>query len=210
VLDMIESWVWEVGNLAVNRLPDPVDYVEMRRKTFGADLTVSLARLGAGDSADATSASLPPQLHQTRVVREMETAAADYAAFTNDLFSYQKEVQFEGDLHNLVVVAQHFLEVDRWTAARVVASLMAERMKQFEQLVAVGLPALFEQYGLNDAARATLRRQAALLRDYMAGVLAWHRATVRYGDSELRARHLGFTSAPTGLGTAAARLAARA
>jgi hypothetical protein len=43
----------------------------------------------------------------------------------------------------------------------------------------------------------------------MAGVLAWHRATVRYGDTELRARYLGFTLAPTGLGTSAVHLASR-
>jgi germacradienol/geosmin synthase len=210
VLDMIESWVWEIGNLAAGRVPDPVDYVEMRRKTFGADLTMSLARLGAAGAAGGTPVSLPPEIHQTRVIREMETAAADYAAFTNDLFSYHKEVQFEGDLHNMVVVAEQFLGVDRWTAAAVVARLMAERMAQFERIVAVGLPALFEQSGLDEAARAALRGQAERLGDYMAGVLAWHRVTVRYGDSELRARYLGFTTAPTGLGTAAARLAARA
>jgi germacradienol/geosmin synthase len=202
VLAMIASWVWEIGNHAVNRVPDPVDYVEMRRKTFGADLTMTLARL----AADGTGETVPPEIYQTRVVREMQTAAADYSGFTNDLFSYQKEVQFEGELHNLVVVVEQFLDVDRWTAAGVVARLMEERMRQFERILAVGLPALFEHHGLDDAARATLLRQAALLRDYMSGVLAWHRATVRYGDTELRARYLGFTLAPTGLGTAAARL----
>jgi len=207
VLDMIESWVWEVGNLAAGRVPDPVDYVEMRRKTFGAQLAVSLGGLGA---AAGNPAHLPPGILQTRVIREMETAAADYAAFANDLFSYQKEVQFEGDLHNMVVVAEHFLSVDRWTAAEVVARLMAERMAQFERIVAVGLPALCAQLALDETARAALRGRAALLSNFMAGVLAWHRVTVRYGDSELRARYLGFTTAPTGLGTAAARLPVRA
>ena len=205
---MIGSWVWEVGNLAVNRIPDPVDYVEMRRKTFGADLTMSLAQLGA----DGAGPPLPPETaagdYATRVVHELRTAAADYACFTNDLFSYQKEVQFEGELHNMVVVTEQFLGMDRRTAAGVVANLMAERMKQFERLVAAGLPALAEQQGLDAAARAALHRQAQLLRDYMAGVLAWHRATPRYADTELRATYLGFTLAPAGLGTAAARIAA--
>ena len=203
VLAMTTSWVWEIGNQAVNRVPDPVDYVEMRRKTFGSDLTMTLARL----AADGQEATVPPEIYQTRVIRELETAAADYAAFTNDLFSYQKEVQFEGEFHNLVVVVEQFLEVDRWAAARVVASLMEARMRQFERLAEDGLPALFEQHDLDAGARAQLRRQAAQLRAYMAGVLGWHRATTRYGDTELRARYLGFTLAPTGLGTSAARLA---
>lgn len=81
----------------------------------------------------------------------------------------------------------------------------AHRARQFQRLAGTGLPALFEQHRLDGRAQAALRRQAALLRDYMAGVLAWHRATVRYGDTELRARYQGRTLAPAGLGTAAAR-----
>ena len=42
---MTESWLWELANQIQNRIPDPVDYVEMRRKTFGSDLTMSLSRL---------------------------------------------------------------------------------------------------------------------------------------------------------------------
>jgi germacradienol/geosmin synthase len=205
VLGMLESWVWEIGNQLVNRVPDPVDYVEMRRKTFGAEVTMALSRLGGDGAGDG---AVPPEIYQSRVMREMETAAADYGAFVNDLFSYQKEIQFEGEFHNLVVVVEQFLAVDRWAAAEVVANLAAERVRQFERIVEAGLPALFEQHALDSGARAALRRQASLLRDYMAGVLAWHRATVRYGDSELRARYLGRTLALTGLGTSAARLPA--
>ena len=34
---MLESWLWELGNQVQNRIPDPVDYVEMRRHTFGSE-----------------------------------------------------------------------------------------------------------------------------------------------------------------------------
>ncbi|GAA3308096.1 hypothetical protein GCM10020219_008380 [Nonomuraea dietziae] len=37
---MTASWVWELANHIQNRVPDPVDYVEMRRKTFGSDMTM--------------------------------------------------------------------------------------------------------------------------------------------------------------------------
>jgi germacradienol/geosmin synthase len=105
-----------------------------------------------------------------------------------------------------VLVVEHFLGVDRWTAAEVVAKLMAERLRQFEHLVTAGLPALFEQQRLDDAARAALLRQAALLTDWIAGNLQWHRDTARYTDAELRRTYLGFTGGPVGLGTAAARI----
>ena len=53
VQDMTESWLWELGNQIQHRVPDPVDYVEMRRKTFGSDLTMSLSRLSQGDGGPA-------------------------------------------------------------------------------------------------------------------------------------------------------------
>jgi len=201
VADMLDSWLWELANQVVNRIPDPIDYVEMRRKTFGADLTMLLARLGHAELDE-----VPPEIYATRVIHELETAAQDYAAFANDLFSYQKEVQFEGELHNLVLVVEHFLGVDRWVAADVVARLMAERMRQFEHLAAAGLPALFAEHDLSQAARDALTRQVARMRDWMSAVLEWHNKTARYTDSELRRTHLGFTLQPTGLGTAAARI----
>lgn len=204
VLQMTDSWLWELANQAVHRIPDPIDYVEMRRRTFGAELTMALARLGPGDQADLDK--VPPEIYATRVLRELETAAQDYAGFVNDLFSYQKEIQFEGELHNLVLVVEHFLDVDRWAAAEVVARLMAERMRQFEHLAAVGLPALFAEHDLGEQAREALSRRVAAMRDWMSAVLEWHRKTTRYTDSELRRTHLGFTLHPTGLGTSAARI----
>jgi hypothetical protein len=44
VEDMTESWLWEQINHMQHRIPDPMDYIEMRRKTFGSDLTMNLAR----------------------------------------------------------------------------------------------------------------------------------------------------------------------
>ena len=48
IIVMTDSWLWELANQAMNRVPDPIDYIEMRRKTFGSDLTMSLARLSHG------------------------------------------------------------------------------------------------------------------------------------------------------------------
>ncbi len=201
VLEMTESWLWELANQAANRIPDPIDYVEMRRKTFGSDLTMQLSQLGQQASAD-----LPPDIFATGVLRELETSVQDYACFANDLYSYQKEIQFEGDLHNMVLVVEHFLDTDRWAAADLVARLMAERMHQFEHLVAVGLPQLCDEHDLDREAREALTRHVARIRDWTAGIVQWHIKTTRYTDAELRRTHLGFTLRPTGLGTSAARI----
>ncbi|WP_064745512.1 terpene synthase family protein [Pseudonocardia acaciae] len=179
VLEMTASWVWELDNQERNRIPDPLDYVETRRRTSGAELAMLLAGI-PGD--------LPPELRDTRVVRELRTAAQDYACFTNDLFSYQKEVELEGDVHNLVLVLENFLEVDRWTARDLTSDLMTARVGQFEHLAGHELPALAAQLNLGPPARAALDRHVQWLRDWMAGTLEWHRHCERYSEHELRRR----------------------
>lgn len=221
VEDMTSSWLWELDNQAQHRVPDPVDYLEMRRRTFGSDMTMSLSRL-------AHTGSVPPEVFGSRTIRELEAAAQDYACLTNDLFSYQKEVEFEGELHNLVLVVQHFLDVDRWRARDVVADLMTARMRQFERGVAEELPVLFEELGLDAAARQAVTAHVDGIKDWMAGILEWHRRCARYADAELRYHHtLGAAGAapaapdgqrggdavrhrlagPTGLGTSSSRIA---
>jgi germacradienol/geosmin synthase len=208
VRDMTGSWLWELANQFHNRIPDPVDYIEMRRKTFGSEMTMSLARLAHSDV-------VPEEIYQTRVMRELDTAAQDYACFTNDLFSYQKEIEFEGEIHNLVLVVENFLDVGRLTARDIVAGLMAERMRQFEHIVACDLPKLFDDLAVDEPVRGIISRHADNLKDWMSGILEWHRRTMRYTEAELRRRWFpdergGFLFLPTGLGTSAVRLAAKA
>jgi germacradienol/geosmin synthase len=204
VEDMTASWVWELENQAQHRIPDPIDYVEMRRKTFGSDMTKSLARL-------ASPGVVPPEIYQNRVLHELDTAAQDYACFTNDLFSYQKEIEFEGELHNLVLVIENFLGVDRLAARDITAELMTARMREFEHIVANDLPAMFAELDLDEGVRATLTRHADDLKDWMAGILEWHRGCARYTEPELlrlRDEAMGFSFLPTGLGTSAVRIPA--
>ncbi|MDY7233266.1 family 2 encapsulin nanocompartment cargo protein terpene cyclase [Hyalangium rubrum] len=202
IMDMTESWVWELANQIQNRIPDPVDYVEMRRKTFGSDLTMSLSRLAHGDG-------IPPEVFRTRPIRALENSAADYACFTNDVFSYQKEIEFEGELHNMVLVVQRFLDVDKARAVEVVNDLMTVRMREFEHIVATELPALVADFKLDSGTQEQLRAYVERLQQWMAGVLIWHQTVDRYKEFELRnTRSPGRVfGALTGLGTSAARIA---
>jgi germacradienol/geosmin synthase len=200
ITDMTTSWIWELGNQAQNRIPDPIDYIEMRRKTFGSDLTMSLSRL-------VHLGSVPDAVCKLRPVAAMENSAADYACLLNDVFSYQKEIQFEGEIHNCVLVVQNFLDCDAATAMRVVGDLMAARMRQFRDIVAVELPQLFDELHLDAATREALQSHARNLENWLAGILNWHQGCHRYAEADLisnarRARPELFCS-PTGLGTSA-------
>jgi germacradienol/geosmin synthase len=192
--EMTESWLWELGNSAVHRVPDPVDYVEMRRRTFGSNLTMSLSRL-------AHLRAVPADVLRSTPVAAMENSAADYAALLNDVVSYQKEMQFEGELHNAVLVVQNFLGCVRDRAVEVVNGLITERMRQFEHIVAAELPAMCTDFDLDQDTRTALLRHARELQDWMAGVLNWHLNVGRYTEAELRRR-----AAPAGIGRSASRL----
>ena len=124
---------------------------------FGSDMTASLSRL-------AHPHVVPREIYQTRVMHELDTAAQDYACFTNDLFSYQKEIEFEGEVHNLVLVIENFLGVDRLRARDIVADLMKARMEEFEHIIDTDMPAMFEEHDLDEEVRVLgLRPQRELV-----------------------------------------------
>lgn len=204
---MLDSWLWEVKNQHENRIPDPVDHVEMRRRTFGAEMTTSLSRFSHG-------AGVPPEIYQTRTIQNMENSAIDYAALLNDVYSYRKEIHYEGEVHNAVLVVQNFLEVPGQQAMDIVNDLMTARMRQFEHTVAKGLPQLFSDHELDSNARATLNRYANELKDWMVGIMHWHEECVRYHDADLvknfghhQPKELASLLKPSGLGTSAVRVA---
>ncbi|MFE2513665.1 germacradienol/geosmin synthase Cyc2 [Streptomyces naganishii] len=170
---MTESWVWELSNQLQNRVPDPVDYLEMRRATFGSDLTLSLCRMGHGPA-------VPPEVYRTGPVRSLENAAIDYACLLNDVFSYQKEIEYEGEIHNSILVVQHFFGIDYPAALSVVHDLMTQRMRQFEHVVAHELPVLYDDFELSEEARAAMAGYVLDLQNWMAGILNWHRRVDRY------------------------------
>ena len=196
---MLEAWLWELDNAAVHRVPDPVDYIEMRRQTFGSDLTMALTRIGRD--------RLAPEVARTQPVQALEHAATDWCTLTNDLYSYQKEIQFEGEVHNAVLVARDFFDCDRDRALEIVSSLMSARLDLFEHAAAVEIPALADQLRLPASTRAALDRHVQELRDWMTGILHWHRNCARYTEAELRRRQAARLGRP---GQAAAPWTVRA
>ncbi|WP_327685712.1 terpene synthase family protein [Streptomyces sp. NBC_00467] len=199
---MLESWLWELHNQAQHRVPDPVDYIEMRRLTFGSDLTMSLCRL-------RHEGELPPEVLRSGTVRSLENAAADYAFLINDLFSYQKEIEVEGEVHNAVLVVQTFFDCGYPTAVSIVDDLMRGRLRQFLHVKGRELPLLYEDFSLDKPGRAALDAYVHELEDWLAGILNWHRGVRRYQAVDLRTG-AGTTllKEPTGLGTSAMRVAA--
>jgi germacradienol/geosmin synthase len=205
VESMLDSWIWELVNMAQNRIPDPVDYLEMRRRTFGSDLTKSLSHI-------SHASVIPAEVYRTRPVQALESCAADCGCLINDLYSYQKEIQFEGEIHNGVLVLQNFLGTDAARAMGIVNDLITARVQEFEHVADGELPVLFETANLDAGTRAALLAYVGELRNWLAAVLHWHEHCHRYTEADLIANsrppappvRLG---APNGIGTSAARIA---
>ncbi|MET8017821.1 family 2 encapsulin nanocompartment cargo protein terpene cyclase [Streptomyces decoyicus] len=198
---MTASWLWEIDNQILNRIPDPVDYIEMRRATFGSDLTMSLSRIGHGRQ-------VPPEVYRSGPLRSLENAAADYACLMNDVFSYQKEIEYEGEVHNGILVVQNFFDCDYPTALNIIHDLMTSRMQEFQHVAAHELPVVYDDFDLSPEARKTLDGYVHELENWMAGILTWHQGCLRYTEPEMRhpTGSPGWPAAPTGLGTSAARV----
>ncbi|MFE9661273.1 germacradienol/geosmin synthase [Streptomyces sp. NPDC005955] len=197
VESMLDAWTWELTNQVQHRIPDPVDYVEMRRGTFGADLTLSLARIAHGKK-------VPPEVYESGPMRSLENAAVDYGMLINDVFSYQKEIEYEGEVHNLILVVQNFFGCDYPTGVAMVHDLMNGRLRQFQHVVAHELPILYDDFDLDAEARELLAGYVGELENWLAGILTWHRECRRYapeylshGMGALRPRRL---RAPSGRG----------
>ncbi|MFD5506655.1 hypothetical protein ACFWIB_02625 [Streptomyces sp. NPDC127051] len=185
---VLDAWLWEVENQAAHRVPDPVDYLEMRRVTFGSPMTASPARMAHMDV-------VPEAVYESAAMQSLEAAAFDCSALMNDVYSYQKEVEYEGELLNMLVVTETFFGCDYPTALGVVNDLMTSRMKQFEHVLADEFPVMYRDFGLDAAARAALDRYAEELKQWMAGIATWHAQTRRYREEDLKRHHARRTGA---------------
>ena len=177
--EMFESWIWELSNRIQNRIPDALDYVDMRRTTGGSYFILFLSPL-------VQSGRVPIEALRTLTIKQLSNAAADYACWLNDVISYQKEVEFEGEMHTLMLVLQNFLGCDVAQAIEIVNHLITDRIKQFEYIVENELPFLFENFNLDSQAQQLVLNHVADLRLFMYGACLWHLQVDRYKEKETR------------------------
>jgi germacradienol/geosmin synthase len=136
--------------------------------------------------------AVPPEVYRSGPVRALENAAIDYGCLINDVFSYQKEIEYEGEIHNAILVVQNFFGIDYPTALGVVHDLMTQRMRQFEHVVANELPVVYDDFDLPEEAREAVRGYVLDLQNWLAGVLHWHQRVDRYKACYLARRTHGF------------------
>ncbi|MCX4097556.1 terpene synthase family protein [Nocardia sp. alder85J] len=188
---MVES-LWELDNIARERIANPLEYIEMRRRVGGAPWSANLVEYAAG-------AEVPDRFATERPLRVLCDTFSDAVHLRNDLFSYEREVRVEGENANAVLVLETFLGLPTQTAANLVNDLLTTRLKQFEDTAEVEVPQLFSARLASAAEQAAVGRYVLGLQDWQAGGHEWHLRSSRYMNS-------GLDTGPTGLGTVTARL----
>ena len=199
--NLLEESLWELANINQNRVSNPIEYIEMRRKVGGAPWSADLVE-------HAVFVEVPAKIAATRPMRVLKDTFADAVHLRNDLFSYQREVEDEGENANCVLVLERFLKVSTQEAANLTNEMLSSRLYQFDNTAVTELPRLFEEHGLDPAARMSVMLYIKGLQDWQSGGHEWHMRSSRYMNQEADnsptpALILG---GPTGLGTSAARI----
>ncbi len=199
---LLEESMWELTNINQNRIANPIEYIEMRRKVGGAPWSADLVE-------HAVFVEVPARIAATRPMRVLKDTFADGVHLRNDLFSYQREVEDEGENSNCVLVLERFLNVKPQEAANVTNDLLTSRLHQFENTAITELPLLFAEYGIDPVEQANVLLYIKGLQDWQSGGHEWHMRSSRYmkkNESENSRIAERFVIGPTGLGTSLARI----
>ena len=112
-------------NISEQRVPNPIEYIEMRRKVGGAPWSADLVE-------HAVFAEVPARIAATRPMRVLKDTFADAVHLRNDLFSYQREVEREGEINNGVLVLERLSPLSTQEAANLINEILTSRVQQFE------------------------------------------------------------------------------
>ncbi|WP_067535565.1 terpene synthase family protein [Nocardia crassostreae] len=186
---MVES-LWELDNIARERVANPIECIEMRRRVGGAPWSANLVEYACG-------AEVPDRLADERPLRVLLDTFSDAVHLRNDLFSYDREagplaatgVRMPYTAHANPHFGEVCAELPGWLAD----------LRQFEHLVGEQLPVFFADHDLSAAERVAILAYAGRMQDLMSGHLAWFDRTGRYAETALRERHSkSLCTGPTG------------
>ncbi len=199
--NLLEESLWELANISANRIANPIEYIDKRRKVGGAPWSANLVEHAAG-------AEVPEAIAATRPLRVLADTFSDAVHLRNDIFSYQRETQVEGEVNNGVLVFERFFGLTTQQAADAVNDLITSRLQQFEHTAVTELPMLFADRGVTPAGQAAVLAYVKGLQDWQSGGHEWHLRSSRYmnGAAEPEASPVAFLAGPTGLGTARLRV----
>jgi geranylgeranyl diphosphate synthase type I len=201
----VEDWLnghrLELRHINEHYIANPIEYMEMKRRINGPTFFARVVEY-------AQPAELPEAVADCQTIRSLIDAFADSGILINDIFSYQREVEDEGENSNMVLVLQKFLGCDLQHAVDATNDLLTARLRQLEHIADTEIPEMCDVYGLSPEDRVNVLGYTNSIQDWLPGWLEWHKRAERYlGEGNAAVTHsiTRRLSGPTGFGTATAR-----
>lgn len=166
--DYLTGTEWEAHTRASDDIPDLHTFMPNRRSASGARTTFDLMEL-------ALDCPLPTDIYQRETVTALREAAANAAAWTNDVYSLQKELAAD-EVHNLVVVIRHEQGCSVQEAVIRSCELIEAETRRFE--------AFSQRLTVATDTDAPLQAYITGLEYVLSGNLAWSKETARYGATD--------------------------
>ncbi len=171
--NLLDESDWELRNINADRVANPIEYIEMRRKVGGAPWSAHLVE-------HANFVEVPDRISDSRPLRVLKESFADAVHLRNDLFSYDREVNEEGELSNCVLVLERFLGIDTQAAADLTNEVLTSRIHQFENTALTELPILFVEHAIGPLEQQAVALYVKGLQDWQSGGHEWHMRSSRY------------------------------
>ncbi|MEU2790979.1 hypothetical protein [Streptomyces sp. NPDC007100] len=178
----LEGRLWQAANSIEDRVPDPVDYLEMRRASLGGLLSANKVEY-------CLEKSLSGEIWDSGPITQLREITADILTVNNDAASYPMELAEDGAVNNLVTVIQELLGTDDPVAAAHVANDLADRRTgQFRSVAGPALRELFDEHRMDEAARNEITEFVTGLEQLLAGLQQWVDDTGRYAGPSVSKR----------------------
>jgi Terpene synthase family 2, C-terminal metal binding len=194
--EYLDALLWELHNTVQGRVPDPIDLVEMRRRSIATELSAKLVR-------KSVDAELPAELLRNSTMRALVDSFGDVPALRQEIVGFDRIYATGASTTSAVLAVQQFFDCELQQAVSVVADLISARLRQIVSIIGE-LPSIAAEYDLDAEARAGLHRYVEALKSWLAGELLWTQRSGRFSFSPTPTRK-SFHS-PSGLGTSAAVL----
>ncbi|MFE0358093.1 hypothetical protein ACFW2I_31990 [Streptomyces nigra] len=174
--DFVTGAALELENICDDRMPDLIDFIGLRRRTFAGGT-------GACFAAMATGAEIPEALRETEVVTSLLDAFIDVMALGNEAVSYDMEINDEGEINNLLLVLRDIFGGGLDQAHKMATGLIEDRVRHFDHSVEVKLPRLSAEVSLSPSEVEQMKVWVRGAQSYLSGLYDWYDNTPRYrGD----------------------------
>ncbi len=167
--EYFEATFWEAENRYQHRWPNTDSYMQMRPFSGGLYTDIDLIEVAENLEIPCIARSHPHMVKLANLTNNV-------VCWSNDIISLKKE-KAHGDMHNMVLVMQHELNISLQDALNLVKKLIDTQIQQFQSLEKQ-LPRFA------NCPELVVKKYVSVLRAWMRGNLDWAYESKRYSTQQ--------------------------